>query len=392
MPLPQDSGAPLTDLELLRRLIAFDSTSRYSNLPIADFICDYLDRPGVHIERQPSADGEKANVVVVAGPQPDESRAGLTLSGHMDVVPAEEPEWTGDPFELREQDDRLLGRGSADMKGFVALAVNTVARARLSKLRSPLALILTFDEELGTLGARYFQENWPADRPLPRSTIVGEPTSLQAVRLHKGHASARLEVRGRSAHSGYPHLGHNAIQPLGRAIVALTELRYQLEKEACPNAEYFSEVPFVALNLSQTAAGSAINIVPDHAELTLGFRVLPGMQTDSIAERIEAALKSALEGESWSFHRLNQSPPMLMAEEHPLYGTICDMTGQSETVSASYSTDGGWLSHAGFDCLLYGPGDIAVAHKPDEWLPRGEFERCSKELGELVSHFCHDNA
>ena len=209
MPLPghrpaqdrraHDSGAPLTDLELLRRLVAFDSTSRYSNLPIADFICDYLDRPGVHIERQPSADGEKTNVIVVAGPEPDEDRAGLTLSGHMDVVPAEEPEWTGDPFALREQGDRLLGRGSADMKGFVALAINTVARARLPHLRSPLALILTFDEELGTLGARYFRENWSPERPLPRSTIVGEPTSLQAVRLHKGHASARLEVRGRSA-------------------------------------------------------------------------------------------------------------------------------------------------------------------------------------------------
>lgn len=392
MTVHPDSGTPLSDLELLRRLIAFDSTSKFSNLPIADFICDYLDRPGVRIERQPSADGEKVNLVVVAGPEPDERRRGLTLSGHMDVVPAEEPEWTGNPFELREQDDRLLGRGTADMKGFVALAVNAVARARIPHLRSPLALILTFDEELGTLGARYFKQHWPAEKPLPRSTIVGEPTSLEAVRLHKGHASARLEVRGQPAHSGYPHLGHNAIEPLGRAIQALTQLRYELEGETCPNAEHFSEVPYVALNLSMVEGGSAINIVPDEARLTFGFRVLPGMQADALASRIEARLAPALDGEQWSLERLNESPPMLMADDHALYRRVCRLAKQEETVSASYATDGGWLSQAGFDCLLYGPGDIAVAHRPDEWLPRGEFQRCSRDLVELVGHFCQGDA
>ncbi|MEM1181399.1 MAG: acetylornithine deacetylase [Acidobacteriota bacterium] len=383
----------LSDLELLRRLIAFDSTSRFSNVPIADFICEYLDRPGIRIERQPSADGEKVNLVVIVGPEPDGSGAGLSLSGHMDVVPAEEPEWTGDPFQMREDGDRLLGRGTADMKGFVALAINTAARAAEASLKSPVALVLTFDEELGTLGARYFTEHWSIkERPLPTSMIIGEPTSLQAVRLHKGHASARLTVRGRSAHSGYPHLGHNAIEPMGRAITALTTLRHELQVEACPNGEYFPEVPFVALNLSTVNGGSAINIVPEHVELALGFRVLPGMETDELAARAEAAVSAVLDGEDWNFERLNFSPPMLMEADHSLYREVCRFSGQSDTVSASYATDGGWLSVAGFDCLLYGPGTIEVAHRPDEWLPRSEFEQCSKDLATLVRSRCQGGA
>ncbi|MEM8998273.1 MAG: M20/M25/M40 family metallo-hydrolase, partial [Acidobacteriota bacterium] len=303
----------LTDLELLRRLIAFDSTRRYSNLPIADFICEYLDRPGIRIERQPSTDGEKVNLVVIAGPEPDASGAGLSLSGHMDVVPAEEPEWTGNPFVLREDGERLLGRGTADMKGFVALAINTAARSASLDLAAPLALVLTFDEELGTLGARYFTERWSlAERPLPTPMIVGEPTSLRAVRLHKGHASARLTVRGRAAHSGYPHLGHNAIEPLGRAITALAGLRRELEGEACPHAEHFPDVPYVALNLSVIEGGTAINIVPEHARLTFGFRILPGMETGDLADRARRAGAAARDGAEWDMDSRNINPPQRM--------------------------------------------------------------------------------
>ena len=144
----------LSDVELLARLVAFDSTSHNSNLPVADFISDYLDRPGVRIERNPSPDGDKANLIVTVGPEVDDAtRDGLALSGHMDVVPAEEPEWRTDPFVLTESDGAYYGRGSSDMKGFVALAVNAAARASGSNLRRPLSLILTYDEEVGTLGA-----------------------------------------------------------------------------------------------------------------------------------------------------------------------------------------------------------------------------------------------
>ena len=380
----------LDDADLLRRLIAFDSTSRNSNLPIADFICDYLEAPGVRVERQLSDCGEKVNLAITTGPPPDAERAGLTLSGHLDVVPADEPEWTGDPFAMRQEDDRFIGRGTCDMKGFVALAVNALARGSGRRLTAPLTLLLTFDEELGTLGARHFAEHWPPERPLPRRVLIGEPTSLRVVRLHKGHASARLEVAGRPAHSGYPHLGHNAIEPLGRAIAALADLRRDLAAEGGPNADHFPEVPYVALNLAMVEGGTAINIVPDGARLTLGYRVLPGMSADAVTERVRRCLEEVLTGERWHLETLGQSPPMLLPEEHDFYHEVCRLSGQQETVSASYATDGGWLHHAGFDCLLYGPGDIAVAHRPDEWLPREEFERCGRDLQTLVGRLCVD--
>ena len=145
--------ALLADSELLARLVAFDTTSRNSNLPLADFLCDYLDRPGVRIARNPSADGRKANLVAWIGPEPSGDRRGLVLSGHMDVVPAEEEGWRNDPFTLSDEGDRWVARGSCDMKGFLAVAANLAAEARPERWRAPLALVFTYDEEVGTLGA-----------------------------------------------------------------------------------------------------------------------------------------------------------------------------------------------------------------------------------------------
>ena len=388
-----NSQALLSDADLLERLIAFDSTSRYSNVPIADFICDYLDRPGIRVERNFDGSGEKVNLVVTVGPETDPgTRDGLMLSGHMDVVPAEEPEWQSDPFDMQRLDDRLVGRGTCDMKGFVALAINTAARARAAELRSPLALVLTFDEELGTIGARHFMETWPhADKPLPRRGIIGEPTSLQVVRMHKGHAKATLTVKGTPAHSGYPHLGHNAIEACGRAVTALTRLRRELEGETGDNSPFFPEVPFVALNLATIHGGSAINIVPDSCVLELGYRMLPGMDKAPFEDRIRAALTKALDDEDWQLEPLNHSPPMLLADDHDLYRQVCELRGQTETVSASYATDAGWLQESGFDCLLYGPGNIGVAHKPNEWVPTAELEQCARDLQTLVHKYCIDD-
>lgn len=383
----------LSDAELLSRLIAFDSTSRYSNVPIADFICDYLDRPGIRIERNFDATGDKVNLVVTVGPPTGPSRQGLMLSGHMDVVPAEEPEWQSDPFEMVRKDDTFVGRGTCDMKGFVALAINAAARADGPRLKAPLALVLTFDEELGTIGARHFMETWPhGDKPLPRRGIIGEPTSLQVVRMHKGHAKSTLTVKGTPAHSGYPHLGHNAIEASARAIVALSDLRRRLEQETGENSPFFGEVPFVALNVATVHGGSAINIVPDSCVVELGYRILPGMKEEDFAARIRRTLDTALDGEEWSLVPLNHSPPMLLGDDHDLYRQVCALRRQTETVSASYATDAGWLQESGFDCLLYGPGNIAVAHKPNEWVPIAELEQCARDLETLVQRYCMDDA
>lgn len=381
------SAAARSAAEVLRHLVGFDSTSRNSNLPIAEWIEAHLDRPGVSVTRNPSPDGEKTNLVVHVGPPVDpESRAGLTLSGHMDVVPAEEPDWRSDPFVLRETDDAFYGRGACDMKGFVALAVDLAARIDPASLRHPLVLVLTYDEELGTLGARHFAKTWRG--ALPRAAIIGEPTSLAAVRLHKGHAKCRLTLRGVGAHSGYPHLGKSAIEPAGKAIQALAGLRRELESEGGPHAEHFGAVPFVALNMARIRGGTAINIVPDLCEIDLGFRLLPGMTSAPMVERLRSVLDAALEGDDFTFEFLDESPPLEVQESAPIHGAVCELIGQTETVAVSYATDGGWLSTLGLDCLIWGPGTIEVAHKPNEVLPKDEFDRAAGLLGTLVERFC----
>jgi acetylornithine deacetylase len=376
----------LDDRALLSRLVGFDTTSRESNLPLADFLADYLDRPGVRIARNPSADGAKTNLVVAVGPETDD-REGLVLSGHMDVVPAEESDWRSDPFTLTESGDRYVGRGTADMKGFLALAANRLAAADASALRRPLALLFTYDEEVGTLGARRFTETFAPIARLPRHVVIGEPTGLRVVRAHKGMVRLRLDFTGRAAHSGYPHLGRSAIEPAARAIVALSVLRRELEAERPPNGEVFPDVPFVALNVGTVAGGSAANVIPDRCEVHLGIRVLPGMTVDEIAGRVHAAVAGAVD-EPFALEPVSESPAMLLDPDAPIHRSLCEAVGQRGSHSVMFASDAGWLQRAGFESVLFGPGSIEVAHQPNESLPVAEFRRAGELLDGLIHRSC----
>jgi acetylornithine deacetylase len=383
----------LPDAELLARLVAFDSTSHLSNLPLADFLADYLDRPGVRIDRELSPAGDKANLVVWAGPEPTAARRGLVLCGHMDVVPAGEG-WASDPFVLSDAGDRYVGRGACDMKGFLALAANAAVAATAAgtdSLRAPLALVFTYDEEVGTLGARRLVESYPAGRRLPRQTIVGEPTSCRVARLHKGHLKMRVTLHGTSAHSGYPHLGENAIEPAGRVIVALAELRRALEAEPAPHRELFPEVPFVPLNVGTVHGGVAINVVPDRCAVEVGVRPLPGMDSSALAERIAAAARAAAAPAVPEIEILSDSPPLLVDEGAPIVRFLTGAqagAGRRETISVSFATDAGWLAGLGLDCAIWGPGSIEVAHKPNEHVPKAELAAARGVLAAAVEHFC----
>ncbi|MFQ5704699.1 MAG: acetylornithine deacetylase [Gemmatimonadales bacterium] len=379
---------PLRNSALLSRLTAFDSTSRNSNLPIADFICEYVDRPGVRIARNPSPDGSKVNLVISIGPQDTGDRTGLILSGHMDVVPADEPEWESDPFVMSTTSHAYVGRGTCDMKGFLAIAINQLAAADPLKLRHPLVLLLTYDEELGTIGARHLAETWTEPNQLPRNAIVGEPTVLRVIRMHKGHLEFRVSIAGKSAHSGYPHLGENAIEPAGPLITALSELKRQLENESAPNREYFPEVPYTALNLSQIDGGTAINIVPDKCVLDCGIRMLPDMDSAEIIQRVRSVVCDAVTSDRCTFEVRGEAPPMLLPEDSEIYRTLCDKTTQSETLSASYATDAGWFQMMGIQSAIFGPGSIEVAHKPNESLPIDQFDSAAAIVADVVHDLC----
>ena len=377
----------LCNKELLSRLVAFDSTSANSNLPIADFICEYLDRPGIDIQRNESEDGTKTNLVIRVGPT-ERGRNGLVLSGHMDVVPAAESEWLSDPFSLTETDGKLMGRGTADMKGFLALALNRAASLDPSRLHNPLVLILTYDEEAGTLGARRFAETWPDHDQVPVSTIIGEPTALRVIRMHKGHLGMRVTIFGISAHSGYPHLGKNAIEPAAQIISGLSQLRRELENERGVNSEYFPEVPYVPLNIARVDGGVALNVVPDKCTVECCIRLLPEMPKQTITERARELVQRYAGDARFEIEFMSEAPPMLLPDTAPVYTQLCSEVGQQVTLSASYATDAGWLQSVGMQCAIFGPASIEVAHKPNEFMPIAEFERADAILERVTSHFC----
>jgi acetylornithine deacetylase len=369
----------LTDAELLRRLVRFDTTSSRSNIPLAEFIADYLG--GSYVEVLPSADEMKANLIAWSEGFGD-SRDGLILSGHMDTVPATEPEWESDPFELRELDDRYVARGAADMKGFLAVAINTFIRARSTPLHAPLALLLTFDEEVGCLGSKAFVESWGEGGLLPRNAIIGEPTSLRVVRMHKGHLKLRVGTRGRSAHSGYPHLGDNAIEKAGVAIEGLTRLRRELERERPAHSEHFPDVPYVALNVATIHGGTAVNIIPDSCEIEVGVRLLPGMESPGTIDRVRSAIGGA------DSEVISESPPFLLDESSPICREMYAMLQQTETRSVNFASDAGWFQTLGIDCVLFGPGSIEVAHRPNEFVPKSDLVETPRLLDQAIDIFC----
>lgn len=382
----------LSNRALLARLIGFDSTSRNSNRPIADFVCDYLDLPGLTVERQASPDNEKLNVIVRVGPQDSSDGRGLVLSGHMDTVPADEPEWTTDPYTLAEADEHYFGRGVCDMKGFLALAMNAAASARSRELQNPLVLVFTYDEEVGILGSKHLAQAYEGRHELPAATIIGEPTSLQVVRMHKGFVGFKVVLFGKSAHSGYPHLGRNAIEPAGALIQALKEFRCTLESESPPNADHFPEVPFTALNVGTVNGGAAPNIIPDRCELACSLRIMPGTETEPMIERIRVVVEEAVADWDFEFVVTNEAPPLFLDEETKIYEMLTQQVGQTVTRSASYATDGGWLQTLGLECAVFGPGNIEVAHRPNESMPMSDFVKCEGILEQAIEKFCRSNS
>lgn len=387
----------LSDRELLARVIAFDSVSSRSNAGIADFLAEYLRDAGCRIERMAyrRAGADRVNLLVSCGPALDGGfgqPGGLVLSGHLDVVPAEEPDWSSPPFELHERGGRLFGRGTADMKGWVAQAVNLVASLANENLGCALVLLLTADEEIGSVGMQEFARGWRAsDRGvLPGQAIIGEPTGLGVVRMHKGHLKARVTAQGKPAHSGYPHLGINAIELAGHALEKLAWLASELRGERTAASEYFPDCPYPVLNVGRIAGGSAVNVVPGRCEIEFGLRLLPGQDNAAMIARVQAELDK-LPGPiraRLSLDVLNDNPPMMCNGDTPVCSALGDMVGSRETHGVSFASDAGWLSTLGVQCVLFGPGSIEDAHRANESIDIAEWKRGGELLKEVVSRMC----
>ena len=273
-------GPIYTPVELLARLVAFDTTSYKNNLGLIAFVEDYLLQHGVVSRRIVSDDGQKSSLYATIGPQDE---GGVALSGHTDVVPVDGQTWTSDPFTLRAENGKLYGRGSADMKSFLAASLAAVPDYKKRALKKPIHLAFSYDEEIGCIGVRPMIAELGKELPRPRMVIVGEPTSMQVVDAHKGPVRWQVDVKGRAAHSSMAHLGVNAVTYATRLIGELERMETELKQRVL---DVRFEPPYSTLQVTKIEGGTATNIVPAQCSFVFDIRALPGLDPDEIENRL----------------------------------------------------------------------------------------------------------
>ncbi len=374
-------------VEMMRKLITLPSVSSarasldMSNMAVLEQLRHWLDDLGFVTRLQPVSQGpDKANLIATLG----EGSGGLVLAGHTDTVPWDEQRWQCDPFAGEVRDERLYGLGSADMKSFLALAIHAASRVRLQDLRQPLIILATADEECSMAGARALAR---AGTPQARAAIVGEPTGLRPVRLHKGIMMERIHLIGRSGHSSDPALGRNALEGMHRVITALLALREQLaERYHHPGFA----VPSPTMNLGHIHGGDNPNRICGECELHLDLRLLPGMEIEQTRTWIREAAEAALHG---SELHLDYSPlfegtaPMETPEDSPIVAAVEQLTGYPAS-GVNFGTEGPFYRQMGMDTVILGPGNIDQAHQPDEYLALSQMEPTLELLESLIRRFC----
>jgi acetylornithine deacetylase len=372
--------------ELLERLVALDTTSAKSNLALIDFVRGYLDGQGVTSTLTPSADGTKASLFATVGAKGD---GGIGLSGHSDCVPVEGQTWSSDPFQLTQRDGKLYGRGTCDMKGFVACVLASVPKFMSRQLREPLHLIISYDEEVGCTGVRPMIARLGRDLPRPRAIIVGEPSSMTVIDAHKRIDAYRTVVTGREAHSALPQLGVNAISGAAELVVELDRIGEEFAASAS-NDRF--EPPVSTMQVGTIEGGTAANIVPKSCRFQWQIRSLPGAAPDTVSDRLERY------GAETVLPRMQRygitaaidtthlgSVPAFVAKPGSEAVTLArSLTGANATSTVSYGTEAGLFEKAGCPTVICGPGDIAQAHAADEFVAEAQLDACMAFLGKLA--------
>ncbi|MFN8701154.1 MAG: acetylornithine deacetylase [Rhodospirillales bacterium] len=375
---------------MLARLVAHRTVSSDSNLALIEDVRRYLESFGVVSRLVLNADGTKANLVATIGPA---VAGGAVLSGHTDVVPVEGQPWSSDPFALIERDGRLYGRGSSDMKGFIACALAAVPALVHAKLQRPIHLCLSYDEEIGCFGAPHAIELFGRELPQAALCIVGEPTMMRVVVGHKSSWVNRVSIVGREAHSSAPHLGANAIVYMGRFLGFLDSLQVELRAkglaDAVPGVSF--DPPWTTLGIGLIHGGTAANIVARECALTWEFRALPGANPDAIYAQaaakiaeLDAAIKKEAPEASVSMTRYAAIPSLKPEIDGPAAKLALALTGANRTETVAFGTEAGQFQAAGISTVICGPGDIAVAHKTDEYTTRDQLAQCDAFIAKLA--------
>ena len=382
-------GERLTPLAMLERLVAFDTESARSNLPLIDSVAAYLDGWGVAYVRMPNAAGDKAALYATIGPA---DRGGVVLSGHTDTVPVTGQSWTSDPFRLRVADGRAYGRGAVDMKGFCALALAAVPEMLAGSLATPIHILLSYDEELDCLGVADVIARFGADLPRPRAVIVGEPTDLEVADAHKSISTFHTVVHGHEAHSSKPHLGAHAIAAAAELVVGLSHLADELVARGDASGRF--DPPATTVHVGTISGGTARNILARRCDFHWEFRGLPDLDPREVPNRFEAlCTRVARErlNRFGEFGRIETACEVEVPGLAPEPGSEAEalalrLAGRNRTISVPYATEAGRFQKAGIPTVVCGPGSIDQAHQPDEWIALDALDAGEAFLRRLVAH------
>jgi acetylornithine deacetylase len=376
-----------TSIEMLGHLIAFDTVSSKSNLELIAFVEAYLAEFGIASRRTVSPDGEKANLYATIGP--DEA-GGIVLSGHTDVVPVEGQPWTSDPFVMTRRDSRLYGRGTSDMKAFIAVCLALAPEAAQVALRKPLHFAFSFDEEVGCTGVGHLIEDVTRNLPMPAAVIIGEPTDMKLVNAHKGGYGFRTTVTGKEAHSSQLHRAGHAVYAAIDLIQFVRQVAEEKRQAAPPDSPF--EPPYSTLSVGTIDGGTALNIVPRQCVFEWEMRPLPGDDAEEVLARFNRYAESEVlprlretAPEANIVTEMEAAVPALEPEpDSPAEALVRLLTGANQSHVVSYCTEGGLFQRAGVSTVICGPGSIDQAHRPDEFIETSQIEACEDFVRRLI--------
>jgi acetylornithine deacetylase len=375
----------LSPLDLTRRLIAFDTTSRGSNLALIDFAQEMLESAGARCRRSYSRDGNKANLFATFGP---DDVGGYVLSGHTDVVPVDGQAWSSDPFAAEVRGDKLYGRGACDMKGFVATALAMVPEIAAAKLARPIYFALSYDEEVGCAGVPGLLADLSEAGIKPELAIIGEPTEMRVVGAHKSGTGVRTRCVGLEGHSSAPHKGASAVMMAGEFIAALGQIGVELQADRDPRFD----PPFSTTQANVVSGGTALNILAREAVVTWECRTLPGRdpmvvvaRARELAEAILPRYRTGAPDVAIDVNVLTSYPGLALDADSPAVALARELSGANAVETVAYGTEAGLFQLAGIPAVVCGPGSIDQAHKPDEFLALSELDACETFLRKVIA-------
>jgi len=372
---------------MIERLIGFPTVSRDSNLDLIHWVRDFLKGHGVDSRLSFDDEGRKANLYATLGPT---DRPGIMLSGHTDVVPIDGQDWDTDPFKVVEKEEKLFGRGTSDMKSFIALALAMTPDFLAKPLKTPIHFAFSFDEEVGCIGVRKLIEQLGPLPVKPKCCIVGEPTGMKVVSAHKGKKSYCCRVHGLECHSSLSHTGVNAVEAAAEIVAYIKGMARRRRFDGPFDQDF--EPPYTTIHTGVIRGGTALNIVPKDCEFVFEWRYLPDDTPDELLAEVERYVRDEIEPEmkavdpktGVAFEEISAIPGLATEEEAEVTQLVKALTGNNSTAKVSFGTEAGLFQEAGIPTIVCGPGYIDQAHKPNEWIELSQIAACEVFLNRLA--------